>query len=837
MTGATLGFASLFDSSNSSVISSAIAEQDAQGNGVVQMTRPLSASSAELSLQAAFEQAQQELLSFANRDDFESLMGLAFGRGYDAIAAEQFFEQLKPEEGANPFAQVSLVAEDQLNGANGVYVQATDDVYLSDALLSPDNKEKLVDVLLEELGHRLDAQINTADAAGDEGEIFARLVKGESLAPDDLEVLKTENDHLQLELGGLRIEAEANTAPQIIWRHYGVGQNLQWNLDKDLDVTGSSLDAIADVNWRIQGTGDFNGDGKVDYLLRHHGVGQNLVQYTDGNRQVIGAAALPAIPDVRWHIEGTGDFDQDGDSDIVLRHYATGQNLIWYMNGAAVERVEALPVIPDLNWNIEAVGDFNRDDNPDLVLRNRQSGQNLMWTMIGSTVQRSDLLPTIEDANWRIEGAGDFDQDGRTDLLLRHYGIGSNLIWTMEGAKVTGALGLPPIADTNWQPTVVGELPSKPPITFTSFNQNNRIVSDLSYEITWADQLSGDVRIDLYKGGEYDRIIAFTPSDGSYTWDSLSDRYMPEGDDYQIRISSQADASQQIFSPYFSVEKPYLQLNTPQTGEILRAGQDFHLTWTSNVGSQAKFSPIGGPVKVKIELYKAGQSQGKTTGLFGTDNDGSFIWTPPHKPEAGSDYQLEIAFNIGGDDFASLSQPFAILPKADLDIQLFNYNNTFNATQWQALNIAAQNWEKIITNDKEPDGNFRVVTFGSNDLGSREFAGAFTDNQRNGRKNFSNDNVKGTVDIGGVDYDNSVVWNLDLLPDLSSSDLIKIMMHELGHALGLGHEFGNANSLMDREYDIKNNETLVITDTSFSQLETLGYSIDRNAVNSLVWTI
>lgn len=34
-----------------------------------------------------------------------------------------------------------------------------------------------------------------------------------------------------------------------------------------------------------------------------------------------------------WTIEGTGDFNKDGNIDILWRNYRTGRNVIWLMNG------------------------------------------------------------------------------------------------------------------------------------------------------------------------------------------------------------------------------------------------------------------------------------------------------------------------------------------------------------------------------------------------------------------------------------------------------------------------------------------------------------------------
>jgi hypothetical protein len=46
-----------------------------------------------------------------------------------------------------------------------------------------------------------------------------------------------------------------------------------------------------------------------------------------------------------------GDFDGDGRSDILWRHDATGQNLIWFMNGATLTGLTFLDTVP-LAWGV-----------------------------------------------------------------------------------------------------------------------------------------------------------------------------------------------------------------------------------------------------------------------------------------------------------------------------------------------------------------------------------------------------------------------------------------------------------------------------------------------------
>lgn len=58
---------------------------------------------------------------------------------------------------------------------------------------------------MEEWGHYLDSVLNEFDSNGDEGEIFAHLIKGFNF---DIEALKQENDHAFLDINGSAVIAE-----------------------------------------------------------------------------------------------------------------------------------------------------------------------------------------------------------------------------------------------------------------------------------------------------------------------------------------------------------------------------------------------------------------------------------------------------------------------------------------------------------------------------------------------------------------------------------------------------------------------------------------------------
>ena len=94
-------------------------------------------------------------------------------------------------------------------------------------------------------------------------------------------------------------------------------ENLEAGLQTVSVIGQEYLTIVSDTNWRIGGTGDFNGDGKVDILWRHYGNGKNALWFMDGST-IIGTAYLMTITDLNWIIMGTGDFNGDGNTDILL---------------------------------------------------------------------------------------------------------------------------------------------------------------------------------------------------------------------------------------------------------------------------------------------------------------------------------------------------------------------------------------------------------------------------------------------------------------------------------------------------------------------------------------
>jgi len=129
----------------------------------------------------------------------------------------------------------------------------------------------------------------------------------------------------------------------------------------------------------------------------------------NGTTLVDGRLLSPStVSDTDWRIVGSGDFDGDGNADLVWHHQVTGQASVWLMNGTTLVSGTLLSPagVTDTNWQIRAVTDLNGDAQPDLVWQNIATGYVAAWLMNGTTlVEGVYLSPSVvADTGWRLAG-------------------------------------------------------------------------------------------------------------------------------------------------------------------------------------------------------------------------------------------------------------------------------------------------------------------------------------------------------------------------------------------------------------------------------------------------
>jgi hypothetical protein len=96
---------------------------------------------------------------------------------------------------------------------------------------------------------------------------------------------------------------------------------------------------------------------------------------------------------------------------------------------------------------VVGAGDFNQDGQADLVWENSVTGQREIWLMNNGTSTSAINLPTV-DPSWHIGGAGDFMGTGKADLVWENNVTGQRLIWMFNNGQPTSAIALPTVPPT-----------------------------------------------------------------------------------------------------------------------------------------------------------------------------------------------------------------------------------------------------------------------------------------------------------------------------------------------------------------------------------------------------
>ncbi|MEA5579672.1 S8 family serine peptidase [Anabaena sp. UHCC 0451] len=151
-----------------------------------------------------------QLCDFSNSNNFWQVFNTAFSTQYNRSIAEILRLQWESSD-FSQLPEIELISSDILGNANGAYAISTNKIYLLDTFVATATPAEISAVLLEEIGHFVDAQINLTDSAGDEGKIFADLIQGYSLDNATLQDLRTENDHATIAVNGENIEVEQNS--------------------------------------------------------------------------------------------------------------------------------------------------------------------------------------------------------------------------------------------------------------------------------------------------------------------------------------------------------------------------------------------------------------------------------------------------------------------------------------------------------------------------------------------------------------------------------------------------------------------------------------------------
>ncbi len=166
-----------------------------------------------------------------------------------------------------------------------------------------------------------------------------------------------------------------------------------------------------------------------------------------------------------WELLGVTDLNAAGNEgaatdqldDIVLRNKNSGQVVGWLMDGSSIQAWDLLGAPVTNDFNFEGFGDFNGDGNGDLLWRSKSSDGVLGMWLTGATADGVELIdanfvtlsgstdPYSLPAQWKILGFenvddaprfADFNNDGNADIYLHNTNTGEAILWSMNATVI-----------------------------------------------------------------------------------------------------------------------------------------------------------------------------------------------------------------------------------------------------------------------------------------------------------------------------------------------------------------------------------------------------------------
>jgi hypothetical protein len=199
---------------------------------------------------------------------------------------------------------------------------------------------------------------------------------------------------------------------------------------EDQAASAVLTDVKGDVAW-----GDYDNDGDLDILLAG-AIGQGnritkVYENTGGGTFVENEAASSVLVDIMFSSVTWGDYDNDGDLDILLAGCNNYTSLCIeriakvYENtgeGTFSENVAASAVLADVSGGEVAWGDYDNDGDLDILLTG-YDGSNRLTKMYENTgggmfSENQAASAVLTDVRHGDIAWGDYDNDGDLDILL-----------------------------------------------------------------------------------------------------------------------------------------------------------------------------------------------------------------------------------------------------------------------------------------------------------------------------------------------------------------------------------------------------------------------------------
>ncbi|MCB9453077.1 MAG: VCBS repeat-containing protein [Anaerolineaceae bacterium] len=192
----------------------------------------------------------------------------------------------------------------------------------------------------------------------------------------------------------------------------------------------------SDILWYNEATHEL----QIWLMTKNKIMHRPMVVNEDGQKMAVG---LP------WKVVGVGDFDANGDDDILWYNEATHELQIWLMtknkimHRPMVVNEDGQKMAVGLPWKVVGVGAFNADGHADILWYNEATHELQIWLTNGNKITHRPMVVNEDGQKmavglpWKVVGVGAFNADGHADILWYNEATHELQIWLMNGNKIT----------------------------------------------------------------------------------------------------------------------------------------------------------------------------------------------------------------------------------------------------------------------------------------------------------------------------------------------------------------------------------------------------------------
>ncbi|MBI1349309.1 hypothetical protein GC163_23825 [bacterium] len=408
----------------------------------------------------------------------------------------------------------------------------------------------------------------------------------------------------------------------------------------DVGALGIAGVFITSVDW-----GDYDNDGDLDLVVIGRPTSSTIYRNDSGSFTDIGAG----LTGVDFGVARWGDYDQDGDLDLFIsgRDGSNAPQSKLYRNDSG-SFTEVSAGFTSVRYSSAAWGDFDNDGDLDLLLAGRNSGGSDV-----ALIYRNNGDDTFTDIAAGLPGAtngsvawGDYDADGDLDILLSGTGPSGRVtaVYRNDNGSFTDiAAGLTPVTASS--------------VAWGDYDNDG----DLDLLLTGIDG-GGGLHTQIYRNDGSDTFTDIAAGLTGVQYGSVAWGDVDNDGDLDALVTGRNAASARITNVYLNNAGTFSDDGSALTGfdfssvamgdydgdgdlDLLIVGRDTGGTSTAKVYRNDTSTANTAPA-VPTNLMATASS---TTSI-------TFSWTAPSDTEtatAGLSYNLRVGTTPGGNDVYS----------------------------------------------------------------------------------------------------------------------------------------------------------------------------------------